>query len=292
VPELRRSPNNTDRIALVVALTLLAITSIAETPKEPDSEASPRLLRLARELQAGEGQALGSFWKELDGKAPLVESIAGNPRYRRVTFVWRGSNETTRVTMIRGLPGANLLKLMRRLADTDLWYRTEVHSTKARFQYVFQINGPETLPMEMPAIMQAMQQNPPRPDPLNPNQYAGSSYVELPDAPPQPGIKKQPDVPSGRTTEEKFKSQILKTERSLSIYTPPGYEQDGPRCWLMIAFDGGSTMRDVTLDNLLASGKIPPLVVVGVKNISSQTRQRDLDCSDEFADFLANELVP
>jgi len=283
---------NTDRIALVVALTLLAITSIAETPKETDSEASPRLLRLARELQAGEGQALGNFWKELDGKAPLVESIAGNPRYRRVTFVWRGSNETTRVTMIRGLPGANLLKLMRRLADTDLWYRTEVHSTEARFQYVFQINGPETLPMEMPAIMQAMQQNPPRPDPLNPNQYAGSSYVELPDAPPQPWIKKQPDVPSGRTTEEKFKSQILKTERSLSIYTPPGYEQDGPRCWLMIAFDGGSTMRDVTLDNLLASGKIPPLVVVGVKNISSQTRQRDLDCSDEFADFLANELVP
>jgi len=54
---------NTDGIALLVALTLLAITSIAETPKEPDSEASPRLLRLARELQAGEGQALGSFWK-------------------------------------------------------------------------------------------------------------------------------------------------------------------------------------------------------------------------------------
>jgi len=283
---------NTDGIALLVALTLLAITSIAETPKEPDSEASPRLLRLARELQAGEGQALGSFWKELDGKAPLVESIAGNPRYRRVTFIWRGSNETTWVSMIRGLPGANLLKPLRRLADTDLWYRTEVHSTEARFQYVFQINGPETLPMEMPAIMQAMQQNPPRPDPLNPNHYAGSSYVELPDAPPQPWIKKQPDVPSGRTTEEKFKSQILKTERSLSIYTPPGYEQDGPRRWLMIAFDGGSTMRDVTLDNLLASGKIPPLVVVGVKNISSQTRQRDLDCSDEFADFLANELVP
>ena len=60
----------------------------------------------------------------------------------------------------------------------------------------------------------------------------------------------------------------------------------------MIAFDGGSTVRDVTLDNLLAAGKIPPLVVVGVKNISSKTRQRDLNCSDEFATFLANELVP
>ena len=105
--------------------------------------------------------------------------------------------------------------------------RTEIHSTEARFQYVFQINGPETLPREMPAIMQAMQQNPPRPDPLNTNQYAGSSYVELPDAPPQPWIKKQSDVPSGCMTEEKFESQILKIERFLNIYTPPRYEQGG-----------------------------------------------------------------
>jgi enterochelin esterase family protein len=280
------------RIAFIVALALTANTSIAENLNEPDREASPRLLRLARELQAGERQALGSFWKELDGKGPLVESMVGNPRHRRVTFIWRGSNETARVSMIRGLPGPNLLKPLRRLADTDLWYRTEVHSTEARFQYVFQINGPETLPMEMPAIMQAMQQNPPRPDPFNPNQYAGSSYVELPDAPPQPWIKKQSGVPSGRTAEEKFKSQTLKAERSLSIYTPSSYEQDPSRCWLMIAFDGGSIVRDVTLDNLLAAGRIPPLVVVGVKNISSQTRQRDLDCSDEFATFLADELVP
>jgi enterochelin esterase-like enzyme len=283
---------NTNSIALIVALGLTANISIAESSKEPDSDASPRLLRLARELQAGHGEALGSFWRELDGKAPLVERIAGNPRHRQVTFIWRASNETTRATMIRGLPSANLLKPLRRLADTDLWYRTEVHSTEARFQYVFQINGPETLPMEMAAIMEALQQNPPRPDPLNTNQYAGSSYVELPDAPPQPWIKKQAGVPSGRTTQEKFKSQILKAEYSLSIYTPPGYEKDRHRCWLMIAFDGGSTTRDVTLDNLLAAGKIPPVVVLGVKNISAATRQRDLDCSDEFARFLANELVP
>src|SRR4030095_12940046 len=96
---------NTSRIAFIVALALTANTSIAENLNEQDREASPRLLRLGRELQAGERQALGRFWKELDGKAPLVESMAGNPRHRRVTFIWRGSNETTRVSMIRGLPG-------------------------------------------------------------------------------------------------------------------------------------------------------------------------------------------
>src|SRR5258706_34716 len=125
----------------------------------------------------------------------------------------------------------------------------------------------ELLPWGFRAMMEWIKQNPPRFDPLTPRQYAGSSYVELPDAPPQPWINKQAGVPSGRNTKEKFKSQILKAEYFLSLYTPPGYEQNGPRCWLMIAFDGGSTTRDITLDNLLAARKIPPLVVVGIKNI-------------------------
>jgi enterochelin esterase family protein len=49
---------------------------------------------------------------------------------------------------------------------------------------------------------------------------------------------------------------------------------------------------EATLDNLFAAGKIPPVVVVGVQNLSSQTRTRDLNCSDEFATFLVKELVP
>jgi enterochelin esterase family protein len=279
------------RIALFAAFALTAHSLIAAIANEPDGNRSPRLASLAHELQVGNREALAAFWQEIQGKAPLAESVGEDQSHRRVTFVWRATNETTRVTMMGGLPGANFLKLLTRLGDTDLWYLTETHSTEARFQYVFQINGPEALPMEMAAITRAMQQNPPRMDPFNPRAYAGWSYVELPDAPPQPWIKKG-EVPSGRTTKEKFKTQILNAEYSLSIHTPPGYEQDRHRCWLMVAFDGGDETRDVSLDNLLAAGKIPPLVVIGVHNINSQTRLRDLNCSDKFASFLANELVP
>jgi len=280
------------RIPLFVSLALAAHSLIAAGASEPDGNGSPRLTSLTRELQKGNRQALASFWEETKSKAPLVESIAGDERHRRVTFVWRGSNETTRVTMMGGLPSANILKPLTRLADADLWYLTEDHSTEARFQYVFQINGPETLPMEQAAIMKEMERNPPHPDPLNPREYAGWSYVELPDAPPQPWISKQTGVPSRPKTDEKFKSLILRTEYRLSVYTPAGYYKDQRRCWLVIAFDGGFRSMDVTLDNLLAAGKIPPLVVVGVQNINSQTRMRDLDCSDEFANFLAKELTP
>src|SRR5260370_41398918 len=41
-------------------------------------------------------------------------------------------------------------------------------------------------------------------------------------------------------------------------------------------------MWGFTLNNLLAAAKSPPLVVVGVGNISSQSRQRDLNASEPF----------
>src|SRR5204862_3040020 len=102
--------------------------------------------------------------------APLVETIGGDAGHRRVTFIWRVTNDTARVTMMGGLPAANLLKPLHRLAESDLWYLSEVHAIEARFQYVFQVNGPETVPMEMAAIIKAMENNRPRGDRFNPRE--------------------------------------------------------------------------------------------------------------------------
>jgi len=275
--------------AVFFAFALVTANPVATRANEP---ASPRIASLERELRSGKHEGLTAFWKELQGKAPLVESMAGDAKQRRISFVWRATNETARVTMMGGLPGVNFLKPLTRLSNTDLWYLTEDHSTEARFQYAFQVNGPETIPMEMRAIMDEMTRNPPRLDPFNTNAYAGWSYVELPDAPPQPWITKREGSPAGRKSEQKFKSAILKTEYPLSVYTSPGYESNARRCWLMVAFDGGFRRMDVTLDNLFAVEKIPSLVVVGVGNISGESRTRDLNCSDPFAKFLADELVP
>jgi enterochelin esterase family protein len=288
--------NDTGRFfcALLLFATLASslVQAGAARVNEPQEVLSPRLAVLAHELEAGKRDALVAFWQEMHGRAPLVEPIPGDERLRRVTFLWRGDDKTTRVTLLGGLPSANLAKPLTRLEGTDLWYLTETHPTEARFQYVFQVNGPEALPMIFSDLMKVIEQNPPRLDPLNTREFAGWSYVELPDAPPQPWIKRKPDVPRGRQTQQNFKSEILKAEYPLTIYTPPGYDGKGRRCWLMVAFDGGSQIMDVTLDNLLAAGKIPPLVVVGVGNISSQSRQRDLNGSEAFARFLVNELVP
>jgi enterochelin esterase family protein len=258
----------------------------------PPSGGSPRLAALAHELEKGNREALAAFWKEMQGKAPLVEPIPGDKRHGRVTFLWRGNDKTTRVTMLGGFPGANFTKPLARLKDTDLWYLTETYPTEARFGYFFYVNAPEALPWNMKELRRVIERHEPRRDPLNTRESGGGSYLELPDAPPQPWIKRRDDVPHGKLTEQKFKSEILKAEYGLTVYVPPGSDKPGRRCWLMVAFDGGFPMMEVTLDNLLAAGKIPPVVVVGVKNIDGRSRDRDLSGSEAFANFLAKELVP
>ena len=46
------------------------------------------------------------------------------------------------------------------------------------------------------------------------------------------------------------------------------------------------------LDDLLAAGRIRPLVAVFVANASPEARNVDLACHPPFAEFLAQELVP
>jgi enterochelin esterase family protein len=87
--------------------------------------------------------------------------------------------------------------------------------------------------------------------------------------------------------------------RTYSIYTPPGFdgksEGDGGGCPLVVLFDGSSYYTDsyipghTIIDNLIAAKKIPPIVVAFVNSVD---RQKELNCSKDFAGFLAKELVP
>jgi enterochelin esterase family protein len=141
-------------------------------------------------------------------------------------------------------------------------------------------------------------------DPLNPHHWfenpGGSKYeyqsmVEMPDAKPQPYIKKRDGVPAGRIEKKRIKSALLGNERDLSIYTPPGYRRDGPPNGLLVVFDESSYLTvvptPVILDNLLFEKKIAPMVAVLIANPSQEARSRELPPNRAFADFLNNELV-
>jgi enterochelin esterase family protein len=120
--------------------------------------------------------------------------------------------------------------------------------------------------------------------------------VELPGAPPQPWIVRHSETPAGKIDKHTIKSEILKNERNLSVYTPANYRADGPASALLVVFDEGAYLNNVPtpviLDNLIAASKIPSVVAVLVANPSQETRNKELPPNPQFADFLAKELIP
>jgi enterochelin esterase family protein len=259
---------------------------------ESSSFDSPRLATLAKGWNAGDKTALDAFWKSVQGKTPLVEDIDADKDKVFVTFLWRGDAETKKVLLQGGLP-SDSDKPLSRLADTDLWYRTERMPKDSRGTYGFQIEGTFSGP-------EAQHFTATVPDPLNPRVYAGGTFFELPNAPTQPYITEQPNTPKGTLTRLKIKSAILNNEeRDYGVYTPAGFDPRAKPYGLLVMFDGEESGNGVDnlipstviLDNLIAQKKIPPIVLVLVNFISQPWRSRDLPCSQPFADFLAKELV-
>jgi len=264
-----------------------------------DSPLSPRLSALRDLIKAGNRELLDSFWKEIEKRgAPIVEEAPGNDRDVLVTILWRATAETKNVFVFRI---GDVNKPMVQLLDTDLWYKTFRFQKGARFMYQLGTNLPD--PKEWGGIIRfaAVLKN----DPLNPLQYTersnefnpyevrSFSAVELPSAEPQLWNVTRRGVPAGRVLRDKFASKILGNERPIWIYTPHGYAADKKPYGLLVLTDGFlyvDTARVATiLDNLIAAGLIPPLVAVMVDN---PDRFRELACNSEYADFLAQEIVP
>src|SRR5690348_9352381 len=65
---------------------------------------SPRLAALAKEVHGGNSAALAAFWKQVQGKGPLIESIPGDKQNDWVTFLYRGGNGVQRVNVVGGPP--------------------------------------------------------------------------------------------------------------------------------------------------------------------------------------------
>jgi enterochelin esterase family protein len=143
-----------------------------------------------------------------------------------------------------------------------------------------------------------------RADPLNPHRTCPAdaplkgckSSVELPAASPQPWIVRNASTAAGRMTQYSLKSERLKNERPVSVYTPAGYRASGEPSALMIVFDRGAYLSAIPtptiLDNLIAASRIPPTVAVFVDNPDQATRTRELAPNPEFPEFLVSELLP
>ncbi len=280
---------------------------------------SPRIQALRSSIESGQQGTLDAFWLEIHKRgSPIIEPLPNDPNNMLLTFLWRDTPITRNVMVLR-LPYAAATPddyLMNRLADTDVWYASVLVDKKARFEYTLAPNVPRlqgiAYGLDMDII--TMIATAARPDPLNPNrwhvdnqsvdapEFLGTSFVEMPDAPPQPWLAEKPAIPSGQIERHQFKSATLKNDREIAVYLPPGYSKSANPYPLLVLFDEQAYLGDqnhpalvptpTILNNLIAQKRIPPIVALLIGNGPDDSRSRELPCNPVFADFLAAELLP
>jgi len=298
--------NPGDQIA-TYELAIGGVVPLTERLKpEPwsDPYQSKRIQALREQISAGQTNT-ESFWKQVKEEGtPLTEPFGSDGKYQLVTFLWRSKNDTRNV-FVRGSylgvgPPANYS--MHQIANSDVWYLTVKLPSGARFVYQLSPNDPLTFEgpraEQRAATAQAdpLSLNPLSACPPDTSKFDCDSVAELPGAAPQPWLVAKPGVAEGRVEKQTIKSAIQKIDRPVSVYTPANYKADGPPNALLILFDGedlsdGGQYQVTTLNNLIAASRIPPTVAVFVDNIPRR-RLVDLVASDEFADFMAQELMP
>jgi enterochelin esterase-like enzyme len=265
------------------------------------------MARLRSEVGSGKRGVVEEFWEEIDRTGtPLIEQSEDGGDYL-VTFVWCGDGGLRNVVVLGALSGWDFERnRLHHIPGTDVWYGTYRARPGLRCTYWFSPNDTLTPPWEAEDWEERTASW--WHDPMNDKTYVDLLYgddgsvkeqilsvLEMPEAPPQPWVKRNPEAPAGSVTEHIVRSEILGNERRVWVYLPPGYEDSAEECCLLLIFDGHSYAHQIPapaiLDNLLAAGKIPPMVAVMPDNLGS-TRELELPCYPPFVDFLTRELLP
>lgn len=269
-----------------------------------DAVISPRIDELRAAAARGDGGAVAAFWRRLEAEGtPIVEPVAGDAGRRLVTFVYRAAEPVENVVIIPGIEqiGEAAANALSRIEGTDAWYRTYVAGSDLRTEYQFSPNDPmrsfSEMTMDELFKYQAERLQAWIADPLNPRSFgmypglAARSIIELPDAPAQPYLAPRAGVAEGTVTEEEIERDPLGAGRRTWAYLPPGYDAGAGPYPLVVYFDGWAGTRlgvHTTLDNLIAEGRVPPVVCVMVHQID---RMKELANNDVFADWLAGDFL-
>jgi|HubBroStandDraft_4_1064222.scaffolds.fasta_scaffold05574_1 enterochelin esterase-like enzyme len=290
------------RVALKKVADLTLSDRVPILVWEDVNSRSPRMLQLRMDIIDEKTGAMQEFWKSIEKSgAPIIEPAPDSTDSFLVTFVWKGSPDTKNV-LVDWPRLANAFPdqfLMSHIEGSDVWFKTMKVRRGARMFYTLSPNDPAG---ERP---EAKWQRKEQADPLNSKRDPDDpsvpldrarSLLELPGALPQPWYEKRAGVPRYSMVEEKIKSVPLNSERRVLVYTPPGYSKEHAPYPTVYLTDGedpdGLVFATWTFENLLADGKIPPVVVIRLANPDRPTRGKDLACNAAFLSYLNDEVVP
>ncbi len=177
--------------------------------------------------------------------------------------------------------------------DTGVWSVTTAALDPDIYGYMFSIDGVSMMD--------------PNNSLMKPNLLANSSAVHIPGE----GLPWEiVDVPHGEVHHHFYKSGIVGDERDYYVYTPPGYGSGPakyPVLYLLHGFSDDASgwtavgRANIILDNLIASGKVKPMIVVmplgyGAPEVLHRGWRIDMDKFrlniTRFRDVLLTETIP
>jgi enterochelin esterase family protein len=111
------------------------MTLHAATPVWRTDWISPRIAALTNEVKNGHVAAVEHFWQEMKARGtPLLEPLQDDAGHVLLTFLYRSSSGN-RVVLTAQLATSREPILLKRLPDTDVWYKTYWIANNMRFSY-------------------------------------------------------------------------------------------------------------------------------------------------------------
>jgi len=211
---------------------------------------------------------------------------------RTVTFRYRDPGAKKVELSLEGVDSIVMTK-----GANGVWTYTSEPLAPDIYGYNFIADGEARLDIHNPAV--------------KPNLIWVGNMVTVPGNPAEPWEVQH--VPHGELHRHFYKSGIIGDERDYFVYTPPGYRPNaGPKLPVLYLLHGYSDMANgwtavgmahVILDNLIATGKAKPMIIVmtlgyGVPGFASpiQSGFRDPNRTsrnfDLFRKALLEEVIP
>lgn len=265
------------------------------TPLPVEQNIAPESPAL-RDLQTAldNGGTTDAFWQARQEEGtPLVEDVDAG--HKRVTFLWRGARGNV---FILGSPAGDHDPLFR-LGRSDVWFRSYVVPADTLMQYKLAPDVPVVVGSareQRRAILVTAQA-----DPLNPeaspalkadrwNRYSLLNLTASRYCTPQAANR---PIGHGSLIRYQVASQKLGNSREVAVYRPRTQQ---PVRWSLLVFDG-KTYQDRyrlanVMDGLIARHSLPAINVIFIDSLDHERRQKELPPSEDFADFMALELVP
>ncbi|MGW4205298.1 alpha/beta hydrolase-fold protein [Streptomyces sp. NPDC004726] len=246
---------------------------------------------------------------------PLLERLPGGGC--RVTFVHIGPAEHVEVASQLTMDGDGRAQSMERIAGTDVWHLSvQVSDDRLSVTYTYAVDNEYALmPVgEIIAIMQAGKgpellkesERASRADPFNPDRLTSllnsavdtsgevsyDSVLTLPGADPETWFG--PSRAPGTLTDHRMRSAAFGDERTVTVYTPAGYEPGRGGYPLVLLLDGEYHVDHypAVLDNLIEAGAIPPTVAAFVRNKDAMSRMAEMCCNPDLVRQYGDELLP